>query len=352
MRIHGFILLLALVLAGCDKGPPVAADPQPRVTSPTPIPEPPPPPEPRPEPETVRGRAFEATYAQDQVQLVLPWDEAEVWRGYEPIVTSQLSNLAYFTTHDGALGDPAPHGLRLYYRARGPGGEVAECEVVTPAKELPELNRPRFHVDKLRYTLGVLDGEKLVKRYPIALGKDPRNRKYCQDNASTPEGIYQVYNLQPEATYYRAFDIDYPNEIDRIRHQLAISRGQIEPTRSIGGEIQIHGMGIGANWTFGCMALRNEDMDELFANRALAVGLEVFISGSQIDAGDRTWIKSPKREVVVALQKRLKKEGYYLGPVDGELGAGTALALGQFQSRHKLPVSCQLDANTRRFLKK
>lgn len=337
MRIAACILLVSILL-GCR--PPVQNPTPPRLLPSASVPEP---------PEEAAQISLKATYTDHGVELELPWEEAEVWRGYRPISTAsgQRSNVAYFKSAGSSLVDPAPHRVELFYLARNSEGQVAQCRLMAPDRPLPNLVSPRIQVDKLMYTLSLLDGDQVVKRYPIALGSNPQRRKFCQDNASTPEGIYRVYNLQPEATFYRAFDIDYPNPIDQLRHRIAVERGTVERSRSIGGEIQIHGMGIGANWTFGCMALRNEDMDELFSQPALGVDLEVFITGSQIRPEDRNWVREPRRQLVVKVQRALKQGGYYQGSLDGQFGLGTAEALGRYQADHGLPVSCQLDSGTR-----
>jgi lipoprotein-anchoring transpeptidase ErfK/SrfK len=49
--------------------------------------------------------------------------------------------------------------------------------------------------------------------------------------------------------------------------------------RSIGGGIQLHGGGIGNNWTWGCIAMRNDDLDQLFALTGMRPGLPIVIVG-------------------------------------------------------------------------
>lgn len=50
----------------------------------------------------------------------------------------------------------------------------------------------------------------------------------------------------------------------------------------IGGDITIHGGGIGLNWTWGCIAMRNEDVDEILESKAVKAGTPVLITGSEI----------------------------------------------------------------------
>ncbi|MGE0493438.1 MAG: L,D-transpeptidase family protein [Vulcanimicrobiota bacterium] len=218
------------------------------------------------------------------------------------------------------------------------GDRVLESsQVQVPATSLPALTHPRLVVDKIHYTLSVFDGPQRVKRYPFVMGGKPRQRKLCRDNASTPEGIYTIYNLQPQATFYRAYDIDYPNRIDHFRYGFARRHlGLDDP--GIGGEIQIHGCGLNGNWTAGCMALRNADMDELFAQPALAAGTRVWITGHELSLADLEGLSQEQNpQLVRQLQKKLGLEP------DGQMGRATREALGLYQKKEGWPVTCQLD---------
>lgn len=222
--------------------------------------------------------------------------------------------------------------------------------VKIPGKKLPSLTGPSIHIDKKGYTLTVLDNGVPVKRYPMVMGSKPKNRKLIMDMASTPEGIYEIIVLQPNATYYRAYDINYPNKIDEFRYKYAAGMGLIEKQDGeippIGGEIQIHGKGISYNWTAGCIALRNEDMDELFAHPEIAVGTSVVLTGYELTPQDIAAIRNITASDVEKLQKALKKAGHYRGICDGAIGSSTMRALGDFQVKNKLPLTCQPDVRT------
>ncbi len=283
------------------------------------------------------------------VKIELPWEGGRLFRSYSYIHLSPRENRCEIPVQaKSAVDEKAPDGVVVHYLAQKTGEPDLRAYIEIPNRPLPPLSNPELEVQKLNYTLTVLDNGLPVKRYPIALGGDPENRKYCQDMKSTPEGWYEVYNLQPDATYFKALDIDYPRPIDSVRHQLAIQQEAIEPTRPIGGEIQIHGWGIAGNWTAGCIALRDEDMSELFSDTAIRAGLRVFITGSQVSESDRSWLSSPPSDSVAKVQTILKERGLYHGTVDGQLGSGTALALGRYQVRNGLPDSCQLDRTTRK----
>ncbi len=230
----------------------------------------------------------------------------------------------------------APDQVTCYYRLRLGERVSNEVAIAWPARPLPSLRRPSLLVDKSRFFLEAQDNGKRIKRYPIAMGKKHYQRKVCYDNASTPEGRYRIVALQPEATYYRAYDIDYPNQIDRQRYEFFKRNGLLEGSPDIGGEIQIHGKGIHANWTFGCMALRNEDMDELFAHPEIAEGTSVTIVGQELSLEDLLAIEQADPEKLkVALERELGTEAGF----DPE-------SLGRFQLAKKLPVTCQADRRT------
>ncbi len=220
------------------------------------------------------------------------------------------------------------------------GTIVDEVRVEIPDRALATVHEPRFWVDKVHYTLSVLDGQRVVKRYPIAMGPGVERRKICYDNASTPEGRYQIRYLQPEATFYRAYDINYPNAVGRVRYDFARQHPSLSDV-GIGGEIQIHGHGCHSNWTFGCMALRNDDMDELFSHPEFEEGMEVLITGREL-AWDDLWLEDDSG-LVRRVQKAL---GFSDQEVDGQVGPDTREALARFQKKKGLPVSCQIDRRT------
>ena len=79
--------------------------------------------------------------------------------------------------------------------------------------------------------------------------------------------------------YYKALLISYPNEEDKKRYDLSIRNGIVPKDKGIGGLIEIHGGGgKGQNWTDGCIALKNEDMDRIY--HIASPGTPVTIVGS------------------------------------------------------------------------
>ena len=252
------------------------------------------------------------------------------------------------------------HNVTYYYRARVRRGLLADMWSNVDSVRVPDVAigtgaGPSLLVDKIHYFLEVRDGGGVRKRYPVALGGRPRNRKLCLDRASTPEGVYRIVGAQPRATFYKAFDLDYPNRTDRARYDVAREAGLIEDAGAgcppIGGEIQIHGQGIGSNWTFGCIALRNPDIDELFGPGRVGRGTPVYIVGSEVSRRDLAAMVA-RRSVreVRSVQRRLRRLGFYDREPDGIIGPDTRRALGRFQRSRGLVPGCDFDAGTVRLL--
>ena len=93
--------------------------------------------------------------------------------------------------------------------------------------------------------------------------------------------MYKVTKKKPngDSGYHKALLINYPNEEDYATFNNRKRQGLISKNSHIGGLIEIHGDGgKGDDWTSGCIALRNSDIDELFSR--VSVGTPVTIVGS------------------------------------------------------------------------
>ncbi len=119
---------------------------------------------------------------------------------------------------------------------------------------------------------------RLVRSYRADMGYRSVNDKLRSGDAATPEGRYQVTAKKPGSHYYKALALNYPNDEDRAEFARLRRQGRIPPGASPGGLIEIHGDGgRGKDWTKGCVALANPDMDDLF--RRAGVGTPVTIVG-------------------------------------------------------------------------
>jgi len=136
-------------------------------------------------------------------------------------------------------------------------------------------------VDKLRRRVVLYRAGRAIGSYPAELGANGLRRKEHSGDRATPEGRYHVTEAKqaPASRYHKALLINYPNDEDRMRFALGRTRGTISMRAGIGNLIEIHGDGgEGRDWTDGCVALTNEDMDRLFAH--VRVGTPVTIVGT------------------------------------------------------------------------
>ena len=127
-----------------------------------------------------------------------------------------------------------------------------------------------------------------VRTYDAEIGANALGFKQRQGDQATPEGRYRVVAKKDHgrSRYYRALLLDYPSAADRERFAAAKRRGEIPREAQIGGLIEIHGEGgRGQNWTDGCVALANRDMDDLYSR--VGVGTRVTIVGG--DGHDGTF---------------------------------------------------------------
>ncbi len=130
--------------------------------------------------------------------------------------------------------------------------------------EAPEVSEVLVRKEERR--LYLLSGEQVVRSYRIGLGDNPSGHKLFEGDKRTPEGEYVLDWRNPDSDFYKSIHISYPNKQDR---ELASSWG-LNP----GGSIMIHGLPneagdmafafLGLDWTDGCIAVSNEEMDEIW----------------------------------------------------------------------------------------
>lgn len=154
---------------------------------------------------------------------------------------------------------------------------------------LPLIN-PRIIVFKSDRRLELYSNGEMARTYRIGLGTNPVDDKVRQGDRRTPEGQFYVCIKNPKSQFYLSLGLSYPNEedaerglrdglIDRARYNQIVNaiRGRRTPPQNtaLGGEIFIHGHGSASDWTWGCVALDNPDIKELFD--AVPVGTPVLI---------------------------------------------------------------------------
>ncbi len=143
---------------------------------------------------------------------------------------------------------------------------------------------------KAERRLEVRRGEQTVKTYRIGLGHTPTGTKQRQGDGRTPEGTFYVCVKNPRSRFHLSLGLSYPTPADAARGRreglitqaehdaiLAAHRKHGSPpwNTALGGEIFIHGNGSGSDWTLGCIALDDADMDELFGLVAKGTAVEI-----------------------------------------------------------------------------
>jgi murein L,D-transpeptidase YafK len=130
----------------------------------------------------------------------------------------------------------------------------------------------RFHVDKSERRFEVFANDLLLKTYPCVLGEKPIGDKFCQGDRKTPEGTFTFRSKRRPHQWHVFIWVDYPNAESYRRFNERKAQGLIPAGKDIGGEIGIHGVPdgmdhwieAGEDWTWGCIALKNADVDEIY----------------------------------------------------------------------------------------
>jgi L,D-peptidoglycan transpeptidase YkuD (ErfK/YbiS/YcfS/YnhG family) len=120
--------------------------------------------------------------------------------------------------------------------------------------------------------------------YHVELGKNWVGDKRVKGDKATPEGMYKIVKKfgSNKTKYHKALLIDYPNATDKEEFKKEISRGTLPKTAKIGSLIEIHGDGgRGIDWTEGCIALTDSEMDVVF--KIAKEGTPVTIVGSMVN---------------------------------------------------------------------
>lgn len=141
------------------------------------------------------------------------------------------------------------------------------------------LKEPRIVVFKSKRQLELYSDGAVVRTYRVGLGLNPVDDKQREGDRATPEGEFYIFTKNSKSAYYLSLGISYPNIEDAERGLRAglITRAQHDQIASaikkkaappqytaLGGLIYIHGNGAGSDWTWGCVALENEDIKELY----------------------------------------------------------------------------------------
>ena len=137
--------------------------------------------------------------------------------------------------------------------------------------EGPEVTDVRIFKGSRKMYL--MHGEGIIRAYDIGLGFRPMGHKVHEGDGRTPEGTYFVTKRNPDSKYHLSIGIDYPRPADVARAQAM--------GLSPGGDIFIHGRGTFLtrglrDWTAGCIAITNQEMEDVFAMVADGTPVHIF----------------------------------------------------------------------------
>ncbi|MDY7031707.1 MAG: L,D-transpeptidase family protein [Thermodesulfobacteriota bacterium] len=130
---------------------------------------------------------------------------------------------------------------------------------------------------KSKSTLYLMKNGKVFSEYKVAFGAIPKGHKQQEGDERTPEGKYILDYKKADSPFYKTIHISYPNENDKKQAREA----GVDP----GGFIMIHGQKNGFgwfswitqrfNWTDGCIAVSNGDMDEIWESVSVGTPIEI-----------------------------------------------------------------------------
>ena len=132
--------------------------------------------------------------------------------------------------------------------------------------EVPLVGRvDRILVEKAARRMTLWQGDRPVRTYSVALGFAPTGDKTRQGDGRTPEGVFRIDRRNEASRYHLSLGLDYP----QARHRVAAAAAGVDP----GGDIMIHGqpnalpdgLRLAGDWTAGCIALTDAEMDEVWA---------------------------------------------------------------------------------------
>ena len=137
-----------------------------------------------------------------------------------------------------------------------------------PIEQLPDsVKIDRIVVEKKERKMTIYQNETALKSYEISLGRSPNGAKEKEGDKKTPEGVYSIIEHFKPSAFHRSLRISYPDKND-------IKRAEKEGV-SPGSDIMIHGMrnGLGLigrmhlcfDWTAGCIAVTNKEIEELWS---------------------------------------------------------------------------------------
>jgi murein L,D-transpeptidase YafK len=126
--------------------------------------------------------------------------------------------------------------------------------------------------------MAVYRGGRIVREFRVSLGRGGLGPKRRQGDGRVPEGVYPIIAHNPRSAYYLSLRIGYPT----VEQAAAARMAGV----NAGGDVMIHGLPNGdgwigsrqlrIDWTEGCVALTNPEIQWLYRAVADATPIEIY----------------------------------------------------------------------------
>jgi murein L,D-transpeptidase YafK len=148
--------------------------------------------------------------------------------------------------------------------------ETPVAVVVQSRPEKTPALADEIRIDKSDHRLEVVAGTAVIRTFKVAIGSGGFGPKRFEGDKTTPVGTYRLTGRFP-SVFHKFLGVSYPNTDDQRRFADLKKRGEVPPGRGIGFAIGIHGVGgkelagvhKESDWTHGCIALDDAEIDEL-----------------------------------------------------------------------------------------
>lgn len=144
----------------------------------------------------------------------------------------------------------------------------------------PKRAKHSLKIYKAERRMEMWVGGERVRTFKVGLGGNPKGDKVRQGDSKTPEGTYYVAWKNPKSSFHLFLGLSYPMprhakaavRSGRMTKAVATKikkrvkkRGIPPQLTPLGGYVGIHGGGGGADWTLGCIAVSNAEIEWIYA---------------------------------------------------------------------------------------
>jgi murein L,D-transpeptidase YafK len=148
-----------------------------------------------------------------------------------------------------------------------------QVDLPPPPPLVGQIDRIVF--EKAARRMQLIQDDKVVRTYRIALGFTPEGDKQRQGDGKTPEGEFTIDRRNPKSAFHLSLGIDYPQK----SHRMRAAEAGVDP----GGDIFIHGQPnalpdgfkLRGDWTAGCIAVTNAEMREIWEVTPVGTKVEI-----------------------------------------------------------------------------